>query len=128
MKPAKRNVFILIKKLKTIFDNKPDQEQMLKEVEMMRFKIRPVLGDISLLNFKNSRLVETLWSLGKLEEFFQNHFQKIPKSDRQIFFQVVGQFKEKLESQLKDVNLRQFVNTPQLIEMEIFKEQVKRQN
>lgn len=128
MKPAKKNIFNLVSQLKAILDNKPTQDQMLKEVEMMRFKIRPLVGDISILNFKNSQLVETLWGLGKLDEFFQIHFKNISASDKETFFQMVGQLRGRLESQLGKINFRRPVNASQMIEMEIFKEYPKRNN
>lgn len=124
----RKNIFNLVSQLKQILDNKPTQDQMLKEVEMMRFKIKPVTGDISILNFKNSQLVETLWGLGKLDEFFQSHFKNISKSDKEIFFQMVGQLRGRLENQLSRINFRRPVNVPQMIEMEIFKEYPKRNN
>ncbi len=128
MKPVKKNIFNLVSQLKQILDNKPTQDQMLKDVEMMKFKIRPVVGDISILNFKNSQLVETLWGLGKLDEFFQSHFKNISRADKETFFQMVGQLRGKLENQLSKINFRRPVNAPQMIEMEIFKEYPKRNN
>jgi len=128
MKPTKKNIFSLVSQLKAMLDNKPAHDQMLKEVEMMRFKIRPVVGDISILNFKNNQLVETLWGLGKLDEFFQNHFKEISKSDKETFFQMVGQLRGRLENQLNKINFRRPADAPQMIEMEIFKEHPRRNN
>lgn len=124
----RKNIFNLASQLKQILENKPSQEQMLKEVEMMRFKIRPVAGDISILNFKNNQLVETLWNLGKLDEFFQSHFKNISTNDKEIFFQMVGQLRGKLENQLSKINFRRPINASQVIEMEIFKESPRRKN
>lgn len=118
----------MVSQLKAMLDNKPAHDQMLKEVEMMRFKIRPVVGDISILNFKNNQLVETLWGLGKLDEFFQNHFKEISKSDKETFFQMVGQLRGRLENQLNKINFRRPADAPQMIEMEIFKEHPRRNN
>lgn len=128
MKSVKKNIFNLVSQLKQILDNKPNEKQMLKEVEMMKFKIKPVAGDISILNFKNNQLIEALWGLGKLDEFFQNHFKNISKNDKEIFFQMVGQLRGRLENQLSRINFHRPVNIPQIIEMEIFKEYPKRNN
>jgi len=128
MKQEKKNIFSLVSQLKQIFDNKPAQDKMLREVEMMRFKIRPVIGDISILNFKNKQLIETLWGLGKLDEFFKRNFKNISKKDKRVFSQMVGQLRGRLEEQLSRINFRRPVKIPQIVEMEIFKEHPKYNN
>ena len=47
---------------------------MFEEVRMMKFKIKPIQGDVSAFNLKNERFIESLWSLGKLDEFFHKEF------------------------------------------------------
>ena len=55
----------------TILNNKPNEKDMYDEVRMMRFKVKPVHGDLSVLNINNHHFMEILWSLGKMDEFFQ---------------------------------------------------------
>jgi len=128
MKTAKKTVFNLANQLQKILNDKPPAAQMLKDVEMMKFKIRPVVGDISILNFKNTQLIEALWGLGKLDEFFRSHFKDISAKEKETFFQMVNQLRGKLENQLSKISIRQPVSAPQMIELEIFKEYPRRSN
>lgn len=124
----KADIFILINQLQKILDHKPAQEQMLKEVQMMKFKIRPVLGDVSLLNFRNLNLIETLWGLGKLEDFFRKESKKISSGDRETFYLMINQIRGKLETQLNKIGFKKPINTPTMVEMEIFKEYPRKKN
>jgi UDP-galactopyranose mutase len=71
-----------------ILENKPTFVQMYEEIRMMKFKIRPVVGDISVLNLKNSGFIEILWSLGKLDEFFQHEYGKLSYKKRDLFLRL----------------------------------------
>jgi len=124
----KTDVFILINRLQKILKYKPSHDQMLKEVQMMKFKIRPVLGDISLLNFKNIQLIEALWGLGKLDDFFKIEYRKVGSADQKTFIKIVDQIRGRLENQLGAVSFKKPVNIPQAIEMEIFKEYPRKKN
>lgn len=124
----KKDVFNLITRLQKILSRKPSQDQMLKEVQMMKFKIRPVLGDVSLLNFKNLQLIETLWGLGKLDDFFHKESKRVAGSDQKTFFQIMSQIRGKLETQLSRISFKKPIEIPQTIEMEIFKERSSKKN
>lgn len=129
MKSTKKtDVFNLISRLQKILTQKPSQEEMLKEVQMMKFKIRPVYGDLSLLDFKNLPLVEALWGLGKIEEFFYKEVKKIDGRDQQTFFRLINQIKNRLETQLNKISFKTSVTVPQMVEMEIFKERPRKKN
>ncbi len=129
MKSTKKtDVFNLISRLQKILTQKPSQEEMLKEVQMMKFKIRPVYGDLSLLDFKNLPLVEALWGLGKIEEFFYKEVKKIAGRDQQTFFRLINQIKAGLETRLSKVSFKTSMVAPQMVEMEIFKERPRKKN
>ena len=53
---------------KTVIANKPSLEIMLDEIKMMNFKIRPLSGDFSFINGMDSKLIEMIWNLGKLDQ------------------------------------------------------------
>jgi hypothetical protein len=65
----------------TILNNKPNEKDMYDEVRMMRFKVKPVHGDLSVLNINNHHFMEILWSLGKMDEFFSGQCRQ-PQSGR----------------------------------------------
>jgi len=112
--------------IKMILDEKPSTETMLHEIQMMRFKIRPLQGDFSLVNLRNSDLIETLWSLGKLDDIFQKEYKQVAPKDREALFKIYNNFNQKLQQQLNKIHLKQEkpITYPQSLEMEIFKERL----
>ena len=69
-----------------VLDKKQSHDQMIREVYMMKFKIRPLQGDISKLNFSNATLVETIWQLGKMDDFIEKHQNSLDKKQEHAFF------------------------------------------
>lgn len=116
----------------TIFDHfhksiqkKPSSKLMMDEVRMMKFKVRPMQGDILLFNLQDERLIGVLWSLGKLDELFQNKYQKLSQKDKGVFFRIFDSMYQKLQLELGRINLRRdkVSSISPTVEIEIFKEQ-----
>ena len=108
---------------KQLVGNRPTIAKMYEEIRMMKFVIRPLQGDITTLNFNDTKLIETLWSLGKLDEFFQKKFKEVPKNQRVSFMQVFDQIHKNFQDQLNTINLKpEKTTTFPVLEMEIFKE------
>lgn len=109
-----------------VLGNKPDFDQMFSDVQMMQFKVRPVTGDIAGLNFDNYIFIETLWSLGKLDEFFHQHVSDLNKSEKKVFYQLFDGLYQQYQSQLNKVNLKtdlpDTATTEGAFEVEIFRE------
>lgn len=109
-----------------VLDKKPTHEQMVKDVYMMKFKIRPIQGDISKLNFSNETFVETIWQLGKMDDFIEKHAHKIEKKQENAFFHYFEGMYKQLQSRLNSLHFGTqkddlFVKHD-FVEMEIFKE------
>lgn len=113
-----------LKNMQKILTNRPQYKEMLAEVQMMRFKIKPIMGNITEINLQDLQLIEILWSLGKLEEFFKRDYDRIPVKQRGSFLRIFDSIRGQLQENLGQLNIRQ--NNPQstsrLIEMEIVKE------
>ncbi len=109
---------------------KPALDEMISEVRLMNFKIRPVSGNISTLNFKNMEFIDALWSLGKLDEFFRVEFPKIEDADKDIFFRLVEEMRTNLQQRLNKSQLIKAVSREEqmFFEIEIFKENTPRVN
>lgn len=123
MKNRKNNdVFQILSDLQTVLSRKPNPEKMFEEIRMMRFKIKPLMGDISLVNVKNNQLIEALWGLGKIDEFFHKKFKQLSLKDKDTFFRVVNDIKGDYEQQLNRVGLKEKPNVGSSVELEIFKE------
>ena len=109
-----------------VLDKKQSHEQMVKDVYMMKFKIRPLQGDISKLNFSNATLVETIWQLGKMDDFIEKHLHSIDKKQEHAFFHyfegMYSQLQNTLNSLQFDVHNGDIFTKRDFIEMEIYKE------
>lgn len=115
---------------KNILAKKPSVDRMLDEVRMMHFKVRPLQGDISMLNLKENQLVESLWNLGKLDEFFKKHQEKLTQDQKDVFFRFFDELHDRFQNQLNKINLRsqREQDFSATIEMEIFKEDASKPN
>ncbi len=111
---------------KDVLDNKPAHEQMINEVRMMKFKVKPIQGDVSKLNFSNQTFVETIWQLGKMDDFIEKHISKIDKQQEHAFYHYFEGMYQQLQEKLSnlhfgtgivDINAKR-----NLVEMEIYKE------
>ncbi len=113
-----------------ILDRKPSMTKMYQDVRMMRFKIRPLQGDISFINLKDKNFIEILWSLGKLDEFFHGHIEKVSPAEQETFYKVIDEMYDKFQEQLNTLDLKyeRFPQTASTFEMEIYKETEKHPN
>lgn len=113
---------------KNILEKKPSADKMYDEVQMMHFKIRPLQGDVSLLNLSDSNLIEALWNLGKLDEFFRTQKDQLTQKQKQIFFQFLENLYEQFQEKLSNVRLQPIeeIRVDSSVEMEIFKEETHR--
>lgn len=111
---------------KDVLDKKPNHEQMMREVYMMKFKIRPLQGDVSKLNFSNATFVETIWQLGKMDDFIEKHLRKLDKKQEFAFFHYFDGMYKQLQDTLNSLHLNGQTGDTlvkrDFIEMEIFKE------
>lgn len=114
---------------KNVLDNKPAHAQMITEVRMMKFKVRPLQGDISKLNFSNQVFVETIWQLGKMDDFIEKHSTKIDKQQEHAFFHyfegMYQQLQDKLSSLHFGTGAAEIQTKRNFVEMEIYKERGK---
>ncbi len=126
------DVFEMLTKFqKTILQKKPSTREMVQEVQMMKYKIKPLYGDISLLDFKNTQFVEALWSLGKLDEFFQNNVDQLETIEQDVFFRLIHEMRTDLQNDLNKANLKPLKvksNQQSVFEIEIYKERAQKLN
>ena len=124
VKKNNRDILEFFSSLKKTLGAKPPIEKMYEEIRMMRFKIRPISGDVFLLQLKNRGLIETLWGLGKLDEVFQREYNKLADEQREVFFRLFDNLYQQFQNQLNKINVNPEVKTnlSQFLEIEIFKD------
>lgn len=84
--------------LSKVRNKKPSIEEMMREVKMMNFKIRPLHGDIFALASGSSSFLESLWRIGKIEEVVTRAMAELDGRERRLFFDYL----EELENQIHD--------------------------
>ncbi len=124
------DVFEMLTKFQSnVLSKKPSHKQMYDEVRLMRFKIKPLQGEITMLDLNNNTFIEMLWGLGKLDEFYQGHVEKLPKDQKQVFFRIFDELYQKFQQELNKVSLkREESSQSTTFEMEIFKDRSKKYN
>lgn len=132
MKNKKNSDFLNLLSLlqKNVLNNKPSLNKMLEEIRMMKFKIRPLEGDILKLNFRNQQFIEALWNLGKVDEFLQKEYLKLNPDHKKAFSRLMEDLYHRLQAQLNSVRLKNNQSTGafEMVEMEIFKERQLKTN
>ncbi|HEX7542929.1 MAG TPA: hypothetical protein VF385_02530 [Patescibacteria group bacterium] len=120
-----KDILSLFGNIQKIISAKPTTNQMFKEVQMMKFKIKPIQGDLMSFNMKNEQFIESLWSLGKLDEFFHKEFPQLSKKEQEVFLRFFDNLYFKYQQQLNQTNLQQrklTLTKTGLLELEIYKE------
>lgn len=73
---------------------------------MSALKIRPYAGDVFHLNMSNAHFINTLWSMIKLEEYLDRADRVLTKTDVKIFAQAMRQYRDKLQEQINQIDMR----------------------
>ncbi len=118
----------MISNFQKFLDNKPPLPIMYAEIQMMKFKVRPIQGDLSAVNLKNEQFITTLWSLGKLDEFFQKEFYRLDIRYQELFKKVFDSIYQRYQNELNRISL-QWEKRPakeSFLEVEIFKDKLSK--
>lgn len=120
----------VISQFQRTIGDKPTLESMYNDVVMMKFKIKPLQGDIAILNFKNYDFISALWSLGKLDECIQQNFGKLESDEQEIFGKMIDYIRQEFQQKLNTANIKASAEEPNksFFEMEIYKDSDKRLN
>lgn len=123
-KKATKDISALIQSFQSFIKNKPKTDAMYRELRMMRFKIKPIQGDLLAVDLKDERFIETLWSLGKLDEFFQMEYPRLTAKNKELFLKIFDDLYHKYQKELNSINIYKGSTSEKnkVLEMDIFKE------
>jgi len=97
-------------------------EIMISDVQMMKFKIRSLFGDISMIEHLERDFIESLWRIGKIDEIVSSNIQDLDEDEREVLFE----YMDSLEQNVRDTMKRSFhVHGAQkdgVLKLEVFKE------
>ena len=124
------DILEIIKKVNEIIKKKPSYEQMIKEVQMMNFKIKPITGNLTLFNLNYKKFLEFLWSLGKIEEFLFKERIDINQDKEEFLINLFKKIHFQYENELEKINLSEKAHEKKnnTLEIEIIKELKKKFN
>lgn len=125
MKKQTKDIKIILDDFESLLKFKPSINQMYEEIQIMKFRVRPLRGDVLSVNLKNDQFVSVLWSLGKLDEFYQQKINSLNFKDREIFNKIFEEVYHRFQTDLNRVNIKRSYKTvsPRTrLEVEIFRE------
>lgn len=119
-------VIELIKKITTEIENaRPSREQMIEEIKMMKFKIKPIVGDIFEVTKREEVFLESLWKIGKIEEIITGNINKLTEEEKETLFRYLENFQNQMEKKISS-SFRQLPpglnENITILELEVFKE------
>ena len=56
---------------------------MVRDIQMMGFKIRPLVGDISAIAKMHDEVVRSLWKIGKIDEIISSSIYELEEDDQE---------------------------------------------
>jgi hypothetical protein len=95
-------------------------EVMVRDIQMMQFKVRSVVGDISSLQTAHQDFIHALWRIGKIDEIVQDSLVHLDEEDQEA---LLAYFKD-VESQANRV-IKGALQTKSLPTEKASKEKVK---
>lgn len=110
-------------------EKKPKIEEMYNQIKMMNFRFKPIQGSLISFNFKNKKFIEALWSLGKLDEFFNKKIKQIKSiNERQKFIEFFSKLFDFYQDKLNKVDIESLTieKNPENLEIEIWRNNTKK--
>lgn len=102
---------------------KPPHETMRKEIQLMKFKIRPVVGDIANLKKMDNQIVEILWQVGKIDEIVHRSFDDLNEDDQDRLLEYLQHVELKAQEDMRNLIRSSRSNRKsKALKIEIFKE------
>lgn len=114
----------IIRYISTEIDGKSTPlEVKIRDVQMMRFKVRSLIGDISLVDRMDQEIIESLWKIGKIDQIISEHIDTISEDDQETLMA----YFESMESHMREsirhsFELKPISNKQQTLKLEIFKD------
>ncbi len=106
-------------------NSNPSVEEMIRDLKMMKLKIRPLSGDLFSISEKQSNFLESLWKIGKIEEIVHRAVEKLDDNEMTIFFDYIDNLEKQIHdtySQAVDAMSVEEQERLRVVKLEIFRE------
>lgn len=77
-------------------------EIMIRDIQMMRFKVRSVIGDIALLQKPHYEFIESLWKIGKIDEIISSSFGDMSEDDQERLLDYFRDVEEQAQDAIRE--------------------------
>lgn len=129
-KSFKISAMELIKEVRSGVEAKTlTREQMIEEIKMMKFKIRPISGDVFYLITHDMGFLESIWRMGKIEEIVSQSIDKLDAREKDILYKYLDDLEwraqQKIMSTIENLPYVE-QNKVRLIQLEVFKDKLSR--
>ena len=119
----RRTAFDIIKQIHTEVEQQAlPLEVMVRDIQMMGFKIRPLIGDIATIVHMHDEVVRSLWKIGKIDEIISDALYDLEEDDQDRLIDYLNRMETEAENKIRDSLVRN-THTPkkQLLKIEVFK-------
>jgi hypothetical protein len=98
-------------------------EAMVRDIQMMGFKIRPIMGDISAIGAMHDEVVRSLWKIGKIDEIISGAIYDLEEDDQDRLIDYLRKMEIEAENRIRDsIQGRNKLSKKQLLKIEVFKD------
>lgn len=96
---------------------------MVRDIQMMGFKIRPLVGDISAIAKMHDEVVRSLWKIGKIDEIISSSIYELEEDDQERLIDYLKKMESEAENRIRDsIQKKKNVSKKQLLKIEVFKD------
>lgn len=120
----RRTAFDIIKQIHSeVEEQRLSLEAMVRDIQMMGFKIRPLVGDISTIAKMHDEVVRSLWKIGKIDEIISSSIYDLEEEDQDRLIDYLKKMETQAEDHIRDsIQKRNKLSKKQLLKIEVFKD------
>lgn len=120
----RRTAFDIIKQIHTEVEQQGlSLEVMVRDIQMMGFKIRPLIGDISSIAHMHDEVVRSLWKIGKIDEIISDALYELEEDDQDRLIDYLKRMETEAENRIRDsLEKKTTTHKKQLLKIEVFKD------
>lgn len=98
-------------------------EVMVRDLQLMKFKIRSLIGDISFLETENHNLVTSLWKIGKIDEIVSSSLHELEEEEQEALIKYFNGIEARIQDNIRaSLRLKDFSDESSVLKLEIFKD------
>ncbi len=120
----RRTAFDIIKQIHSEVEEQGlSLEAMVRDIQMMGFKIRPLVGDISTIAKMHDEVVRSLWKIGKIDEIINSSIYDLEEDDQDRLIDYLKKMETQAEDHIREsIQKRNKLSKKQLLKIEVFKD------